>query len=141
MYGVIIPIVLLNIPFEYGILILSGFLMVRWMFNEWVSTYGMPFLVAMISCYLLVMTPVINSIKRRSQLKADIYSLNTGRKPDLFISSVLKSAGHEKADPGFWEESFFFDHPSIKERILAARKWTAENFIFLPFFDIKQFRC
>jgi len=140
-YGMAIPLVLLNIQFEYRILILLGFLLVIRMFKELVLTYGMQLLVLLLGCYFFIATPVVNTIKRRFQMEADIYSLNTGRKPDAFILSVLKSADREKVDPGLWEELFFFDHLSIKERILIARKWEEENFIFLPLFDIRQFRC
>ena len=148
------PVHPVNFIFEYGILILTGSLLVSWALNELIRKYGehlklvssmdiaaMPVLVFLITSYLFILTPVINTIKRESELEATIYGLDIARKPDLFISTALKLAEHDKADPGFWEEVLFFDHPCLKKKLQIAEKWKAENLLFLPFFNIKGFGC
>jgi CAAX prenyl protease N-terminal, five membrane helices len=145
---------LLEINLEYGILIIAGCLLVIRTFHKLISRYGnrlklennrdissLPLLVFLIACYFFIITPLSNTIKRNSELEADIYRLNTTRDPDAFALFVLKTADHDKADPGYWEEFFFFDHPGLKKRIYVAMKWKAENFILLPFFDMKGFGC
>jgi len=148
------PGFLIKINLEYIMLMLLGFIFVSWALNEFILRYGkrvklanirdissVPLLVLLVTCYLFIITPISNTIKRNAESEADIYELKITRKPDVFALSVIKSADHDKMDPGYWEEAFFFDHPSIKQRIFGAMKWKTENLIFLPFFSIKGFSC
>ena len=64
---------------------------------------------------------------RSIEMEADNYGLNVARQPDAFASVFIKTADNHKVAPGYWEEVFFFDHPSREHRILAAMKWKAEN--------------
>jgi hypothetical protein len=145
---------LLKTLMEFGLLTILSIILIQMAFKKLVNIYGerwgirnirqatsLPLLVFLVSCSLFVSTPVTNSIKRRFEMEEDIYHLNNSRDPDAFASSLLKSAQFNKAEPGHWEEFFFFDHPSLKSRIQYIMKWKAEHFVFLPYFNIKNFGC
>ncbi|HMC84867.1 MAG TPA: M48 family metalloprotease [Chitinophagaceae bacterium] len=139
---------------EIGLLIIACIKFINWALNILLLKYGqrwkvgdtgditrLPLFIFLLTCYLFIITPIGNTIKRRSEIHADIYGLNAAREPDAFISVLLKSSHYDKIDPGYWEELFFFDHPSIKNRILNIMKWKADNIIFIPHFSIKELGC
>jgi len=125
---------------EFGLLTVFGFWLVKYLFNKILNKYGkrlqitsvndvtgLPLLIFLFTFYFFVITPVTNSILRVVEIEADNYGLNVARQPDAFASVFLKTADNHKVAPGYWEEVFFFDHPSREHRIMAAMKWKAEN--------------
>jgi len=125
---------------EFGVLIIIGFKLVKWASDKLFVKYGekwkvisiqditsLPVLVFLFTFYFFIITPVSNTIIRTVEIEADNYGLNAARKPDAFASVCLKTADNHKIEPGYWEEVFFYDHPSRQNRILAAMKWKAEN--------------
>jgi len=125
---------------EFGLLIVIGFRLVKWLLNKLILKYGerwqvtsihditsLPLLVFLFTFYFFIITPISNSIIRTVEIEADNYGLNAAREPDAFVSVCLKTADNHKIAPGYWEEVFFYDHPSRKMRILAAMRWKAEN--------------
>ena len=81
---------------------------------------GLPLLVALVSIFLFLATPVTNTITRTAEYQADIFGVNAVRKPDAFASVMLKLSTYRKLDPGAWEEMIFYDHPSGRTRIETA---------------------
>jgi STE24 endopeptidase len=77
--------------------------------------------------FLLVMTPVLNTITRTTERQADIFGLNTARQPDGFATVTLKLSEYRKLDPSPFEEFVFYDHPSGRSRITMAMRWKAEH--------------
>lgn len=86
---------------------------------------GLPLAVALISVYLFLMTPVLNSIIRINESEADRFGLEVAQEPDGFATISLKLAQYRKLDPGPLEEILFFDHPSGRTRIQMAMEWKA----------------
>jgi STE24 endopeptidase len=88
---------------------------------------GLPLLLAGLGLFLLLATPVQNTIIRTTESEADIFGLNAARQPDGFATIALKLAEYRKLAPGKWEELVFYDHPSGYDRILMAMRWKAEH--------------
>jgi STE24 endopeptidase len=91
------------------------------------DTAGLPLLAGLLSAYLFVMTPVINTIIRSQEIEADMFGLNAAAEPDGFAEVALKLSVYRKMAPGPIEELIFFDHPSGRNRIHAAMRWKAEK--------------
>ena len=124
----------------YGLLFLVGFAFVNWGFRFLTAIFGgnwdvrsiddpagLPVLTALFSVYMLVTTPVQNTIVRTAETQADIFGLNAARQPDGFATVSLKLAEYRKLDPGKWEEIIFYDHPSGRNRISMSMHWKAEH--------------
>jgi STE24 endopeptidase len=88
---------------------------------------GLPLLGLLLSLFLFVMTPVLNTFVRTLEAEADIFGLNAARQPDGEAEVALKLAEYRKLAPGPIEEWIFFDHPSGRSRILMAMRWKAEQ--------------
>ena len=88
---------------------------------------GLPVLAALAAIFLMLATPVLNTIIRSSEIQADIFGVNAVRKPDAFSTVVLKVANYRKLDPAPWEEAIFYDHPSGRTRIWEMMRWKAEH--------------
>ena len=71
----------------------------------------------------IVTRPLHNYFSRRMEKNADMLALKITRGKDAFISMMDKLASQNLADrdPRRWIKFFFFDHPSIAERIELAR--------------------
>ncbi len=123
-----------------GLVMIAGFGFVAWSFGFATAIFGgnwqvrqpsdiagLPLLVALMSIFLFLATPVINSIVRTTEKQADIFGVNAVRKPDAFAGVVLKMSAYRKLDPASWEETIFYDHPSGRSRIAAMMEWKKEH--------------
>ena len=123
--------------FSFGLLLAVGFAFVAWAFDRvnipaWgirgVSDIaGLPLLIALLSIYFFLTTPIVNSIIRINEIEADIYGLNAARQPDGNAEVLLGLSEYRKMKPGYWEEIIFFDHPSGYNRIHMSMQWKKEN--------------
>jgi len=126
--------------FELGAMIILGFAFLRATFDRvrhrfgsrWGITgvddpAGLPLLAALLTLFLTLTSPVLNSIIRSNEAEADAFGLNASRQPDGFASVALKLGEYRKLDPGPIEELLFFDHPSGRNRILMAMRWKAAH--------------
>ena len=77
----------------------------------------------MLSGYLFVATPLLNTITRTQEVEADLWGLNLAREPHGEAEVLLKLVEYRKADPGPIEEIVFFTHPSTRQRIYNAMRW------------------
>ncbi|HLZ14206.1 MAG TPA: M48 family metallopeptidase [Candidatus Acidoferrum sp.] len=85
------------------------------------------------SIFFFVLTPITNTQTRTSEREADMYGLNASRQPDGFAQAAIHLGEYRKMSPTPLEEFVFFDHPSGRNRILAAMRWKAENLqLFAP---------
>lgn len=122
----------------FTLIILAGFALLRsvfdWAVGRWGERWGvrgiadpagLPLLMLILSVYLTVLTPVLNSYVRGSESAADAFGLNAARQPDGFAQIALKLAEYRKLDPGPLEELLLFDHPSGRTRIHMAMQWKA----------------
>jgi STE24 endopeptidase len=123
-----------------GLVFFIGFAFVNWLFGRLVGAFGrrwdvagiddpagLPVLAAGASLFLLLATPVLNTIVRTAEAQADIFGLNTARQPDGFATVSLKLSNYRKLDPSRIEELVFYDHPSGRTRISGAMRWKAEH--------------
>jgi STE24 endopeptidase len=123
-----------------GALFLIGFAFVNWGFAWLTGLFGgawgvrgiddpagLPVLVALITFYTFIATPIENTITRTTEAQADIFGLNTARQPDGFATVTLKLSEYRKLDPSPLEEFVLYDHPSGRSRITMAMRWKAEH--------------
>jgi STE24 endopeptidase len=99
----------------------------NWGVREIDDPAGLPVVMAVISVFFFLATPLTNTIIRTHEIQADMFGLNAARQPDAFATSALKLAEYRKMDPSAIEEFVFYDHPSGKHRIYEAMRWKAEH--------------
>ena len=87
----------------------------------------LPIAVAVFSFYMLLATPVINTIIRTAEKEADLYGLNSAREPHGFATAAMRLSTYRKIHPGYWEEVIFYDHPSGYDRVHSSMLWLQEN--------------
>jgi STE24 endopeptidase len=99
----------------------------KWQIRGVGDTAVLPLVVLLVSILGFVITPVVNTVIRTQEYEADMYGLNTSRRPDGFAQGAIHLGEYRKMNPGPIEEWIFFDHPSGHNRIYAAMRWKAEN--------------
>lgn len=99
----------------------------QWQVRRVEDIAGLPLLVALVSIFYFLATPVTNTISRSTEHQADIFGLDAVRKPDAFATAMLKLSTYRKLEPGKWEEIIFYDHPSGRTRIMDAMVWKKEH--------------
>jgi STE24 endopeptidase len=125
---------------EFGVLVVVGFAFLArafpWVLRRWGSGWGVrgvddpagwPLLVALLSIFFFVLTPVTNSIIRSNEREADLFSLNAARQPDGFAAVSMKLSEYRKIEPGPLEEALLYDHPSGYSRVQMAMTWKNEH--------------
>ena len=121
---------------EFTLLILAGFLFVKWAMDALLSRFGaawglqgvgdvagFPLFIAVFSVFMLVTTPINNTLVRSQEIEADRFGLNLSREPNGMAEADLKLTEYRKPDPGPIEEFVFFDHPSTRHRVHDAMQW------------------
>jgi STE24 endopeptidase len=124
----------------FGIFILIDFALTRNLFDAAVRRWGdkwgvrgiadaagLPLLVLILSVFIFVLTPFLNTVVRVTEREADAFGINTSREPDGMAKVALKLAAYRKLDPTPLEEFIFFDHPSGRARIRMAMDWKAAH--------------
>ena len=124
---------------QLGIVIVVGFALLktvferlrarspRWQVRGIDDAAGLPLAALLLTSYVYLLTPVLNTMVRVQEYEADLYGLNASGQPDGFAQVALKLGEYRKLDPGRVEEMLFFDHPSGRTRILSAMRWKAEH--------------
>lgn len=125
---------------QFSLILLAGFLLIhhalKWILKHYGQKFGVtdiadpaaaPLLLALLSLFMFLATPITNSIVRSAEAEADIFGLNLARNPDGFAKVALQLSEYRKISPGYWEEIIFYDHPSGENRIRMAMKWKFEN--------------
>jgi STE24 endopeptidase len=121
------------------VLIILGFLFVRWAFNRFVlsrpnlgiesvaDVAGLPLLWFLLGIFLFVTSPISNTLSRTEELQADNFGLDASHQPDAAATTFLKLGEYRELDPTPTVELLFFDHPSGQTRILNAMNWKARH--------------
>jgi len=125
---------------QFGLVLGIGFALAQWaqrrLLARWGARWGvrgpadvagLPLVVALLSLWFFVMTPVTNSIVRIAESEADAFGLNAAREPHGFASVAMRIADYRKLDPSPLEEALMFDHPSGATRVRMAMTWLKEN--------------
>jgi STE24 endopeptidase len=123
---------------QLGVVIAMGFAVAQWGFERlrrpfelrWgvasvADPAGFPLLMVILTSFIFVMTPVVNTIIRTNEYEADVFGLNAAGQPDGFAEAALLLSAYRKLDPSPWEERIFYDHPSGRTRIVTAMQWKA----------------
>ena len=84
---------------------------------------SLPLLVAVLSTYLLLATPVLNTIMRTQGTEADLFGLNLAREPHGEAEVLLKLTEYRKPEAGAVEEFVLFTQPSTRNHIFHAMHW------------------
>lgn len=100
---------------------------VRYGIAERTDPAVLPIAVAVFSFYMLLATPVLNTIIRTAEKEADLYGLNSAREPHGFATAAMRLSTYRKIHPGYWEEVIFYDHPSGYDRVRSSMLWLKEN--------------
>ncbi len=124
----------------FGIFILIGFALTCTLFDAAVRRWGakwgvrgiadptgLPLLVLILSTFIFVLTPFLNTVVRVTEREADAFGINTSREADGMAKVALKLGAYRKLAPTLLEEFIFFDHPSGRARIRMAMDWKAAN--------------
>jgi STE24 endopeptidase len=88
---------------------------------------ALPLAVAIISVFLLLATPLTNSMTRQAEAEADAFGLNAAREPNGFAMTAMRLSTYRKIHPGALEETIFYDHPSGYTRVHGSMLWLKEN--------------
>jgi STE24 endopeptidase len=99
----------------------------RWGVEGVADPAVIPLFGILVSIFMLVLTPVFNTIIRTNEIEADAFGLEAAREPDGFAQTALALSEYRKLQPGPIEEALFFDHPSGETRIRMAMKWKAAH--------------
>lgn len=92
-------------------------------FNEGVSDLStLPLLFLVFTLLGLLWTPLQSAFSRKMEYAADAFAVETTKAVDVFASCMTKLAevNFSDPDPNPLYEWYFYSHPSIKKRILAA---------------------
>lgn len=121
---------------ELTIVIALGFLFAQWAMKRLLARFGtrfgvhgvddvatLPLLVAVVSVFMFLATPITNTLIRTQEIEADRFGLNLAREPHGEAEADLKLTEYRKPDPTPLEEFIFFDHPSTRFRIHDAMRW------------------
>lgn len=124
----------------FGLVILAGFAFTAWGFGVLTDLFGgswdaravddpagLPVLMAVVTFFFLIVTPITNTITRTQEAQADIFGVNAARQPDGFAEAALHLSEYRKLDPSPLEEFVFFDHPSGRNRIHMMMVWKKEH--------------
>jgi STE24 endopeptidase len=130
----------LRLPIYFGILITLGFFVTHrvmdWSLARWGSRFGiesradpagLPLAIAIFSTFVTLLQPVFNSVIRQAEAEADMFGLDAAREPHGFAMAAMRLSTYRKIKPGYWEEVFFYDHPSGYDRVRRSMEWLAEN--------------
>src|SRR5213595_4103527 len=99
----------------------------KWGVRSIADPAGLPLLVLILSTFIFVLTPFLNTVVRVTEREADAFGINTAREPDGMAKVALKLGAYRKLDPTPLEEFIFFDHPSGRARIRMAMDWKTAN--------------
>jgi STE24 endopeptidase len=121
---------------ELALLLFVGFAFTKWAMDALLRRHGQawglqgvadvasfPLLVAVLSTFFLLATPIDNTLSRTKEIEADRFGLNLAREPVGEAEAFLKLTEYRKPEPTALEEFVFYDHPSTRFRIHDAMRW------------------
>ncbi len=98
-------------------LILKAFAL-RLGFSGMADIANFPLLLLTAGAFFLVASPFLQTYSRRLETSADRYALHLASQPRASITAITKltEKNLNEAEPPWWEEWFFYDHPSFSKR-------------------------
>jgi STE24 endopeptidase len=104
----------------------------RWGVESAADPAVIPVYAIVITLFLLVATPLFNTVTRTEEAEADAFGLDAAPEPDGFAAIAMKLSEYRKIEPTPLEEAIFFDHPSGRTRVHGAMAWKAAHLAELP---------
>ena len=80
-----------------------------------------------IGLFFTLTQPLLNGIVRIGEREADAYSLQTVNLPDALAGALIKTAEYRYPLAGAIEETIFYTHPTVENRIRNAMEWKAQH--------------
>lgn len=99
----------------------------RWGVRDLADPASLPVLNILLTAFFLLATPLLNTLVRVNESKADAFGLDAAREPDGFALIAMKLSEYRKIEPGPIEEALFFDHPSGATRVRMAMQWKKDH--------------
>uniref|UniRef100_UPI00286A472F M48 family metalloprotease n=1 Tax=Phenylobacterium sp. TaxID=1871053 RepID=UPI00286A472F len=121
----------------YGILALAGLFLVDRLFplvlrltgakgiQGLSDPAGFPVIGIILALLALFATPLFVSITRLGEVDADRYSLRQVNEPDGLAKALVKTIEYRAATPSKLEETLFYTHPAVGNRVRMAMDWKA----------------
>lgn len=88
---------------------------------------ALPLLTALFIVLASLGVVVDHGFIRWINVRADQYSLDHAREPDGLALALLREWKGERVDPSPLQEALFYDHPSLKSRLVHAMSWKAAH--------------
>jgi STE24 endopeptidase len=88
---------------------------------------GAPVLIAVAVLWISAGVIADHALIRWINVRADQYSLDHAREPDGLAVALLHEWRGEDPDPTPLQEALFYDHPSLRGRLLHAMSWKAAH--------------
>ena len=88
---------------------------------------GYPILSIILTVLGLLATPLQSSVIRLAESDADSFSLERFNEPDGLAKALVKTIEYRAATPSKLEETLFYDHPSVGNRVRKAMEWKATH--------------
>ncbi|MFA5908244.1 MAG: M48 family metallopeptidase [Vicinamibacterales bacterium] len=88
---------------------------------------ALPILMLVAGAWSFLMLPLVNALSRAQERAADRYALDTTRNVDAFVTAMRRLSQQNLAEeyPSALVRWIFYSHPPIRERIEAARAFSA----------------
>jgi Zn-dependent protease with chaperone function len=99
----------------------------RWQVDSLGDTAAMPLFWGVWLFWGFLSLPITNSITREQEAEADIFGINASQQPLGLAEFMIRDSDAAKLEPSPFEEAFFYDHPSVRNRIVMAMRWRAEH--------------
>jgi STE24 endopeptidase len=88
---------------------------------------GFPVIGIILTVLGLLATPIFSSLTRIAEADADHFSLVHFNEPDGLSKALVKTIEYRYDSPGRLEEIIFYDHPSVRARVMRAMTWKANH--------------
>lgn len=88
---------------------------------------GLPVVWIILAAVTLVGTPIQSSVTRAIEADADQFSLTHFNEPDGLAKALVKTIEYRYDSPSRLEEIIFYDHPSVRARVMRAMQWKATH--------------
>ena len=93
---------------------------------------GLPALVIVATLWLSVGVIADHALIRWVNVRADRYSLDHAREPNGLAQTLLREWRGEDPVPSPLQEALFYDHPSLRSRMLHAMSWKVDHTVVEP---------
>lgn len=119
-------------------LTLASFAIAGWVLDRGVDRLGLdgradvaafPLLALTLGLFGFLIGPAQKAYSRYAERKADEYALEATGMPREFMSMMTKLTDQNlgEADPPAWVRILFYDHPTHRQRVAAARRYLARG--------------